>query len=53
MERQGLSIDAIDPARAERVLQESEQRFRLIADSAPVPMWVTSLDRKRIPRLHL
>jgi PAS domain S-box-containing protein len=47
MERQGLSIDAIDPARAERVLQESEQRFRLIADSAPVPMWVTSLDRKR------
>ncbi|HEV2080390.1 MAG TPA: PAS domain S-box protein, partial [Allosphingosinicella sp.] len=28
-------------------LRESEQRFRLIADSAPVPMWVTQLDRKR------
>ncbi|NNM76244.1 PAS domain S-box protein [Sphingomonas sp. ID1715] len=33
--------------RYERALRESEQRFRLIADSAPVPMWVTSLDRKR------
>jgi len=28
-------------------LRESEERFRLIADSAPVPMWVTRLDRKR------
>ncbi|HYF22750.1 MAG TPA: PAS domain S-box protein, partial [Caulobacteraceae bacterium] len=26
---------------AEAALRESEQRFRLIADSAPVPMWVT------------
>jgi PAS domain S-box-containing protein len=32
---------------AEEALRESEQRFRLIADSAPVPMWVTRLDRKR------
>jgi PAS domain S-box-containing protein len=31
----------------ELALRESEQRFRLIADSAPVPMWVTKLDRKR------
>lgn len=30
-----------------RALEESEERFRLIADSAPVPMWVTRLDRKR------
>ena len=29
------------------MLQESEDRFRRIADSAPVPMWVTKLDRKR------
>ena len=28
-------------------LRESEERFRLIADSAPVPMWVTRLDRTR------
>lgn len=32
---------------AEKALRESETRFRLIADSAPVPMWVTRLDRKR------
>jgi PAS domain S-box-containing protein len=32
---------------AELALRESEERFRLIADSAPVPMWVTKLDRKR------
>jgi PAS domain S-box-containing protein len=33
--------------RTEQRLRESEERFRLIADSAPVPMWVTQLDRKR------
>ncbi|HEY1606975.1 MAG TPA: PAS domain S-box protein [Allosphingosinicella sp.] len=32
---------------AEEALRESEERFRLIADSAPVPMWVTRLDRRR------
>ena len=32
---------------AAEALRESEERFRLIADSAPVPMWVTRLDRKR------
>jgi PAS domain S-box-containing protein len=32
---------------AEQALKESEERFRLIADSAPVPVWVTKLDRTR------
>jgi PAS domain S-box-containing protein len=32
---------------AERTLGESEARFRRIADSAPVMMWVTRLDRQR------
>ena len=32
---------------AGRALKESEARFRRIADSAPVPMWVTRLDRSR------
>ena len=36
----------VDEVSEER-LRESEERFRLIADSAPVPMWVTRLDRKR------
>src|SRR3954452_15286751 len=31
----------------EERIRESEERFRLIADSAPVPIWVTKLDRKR------
>lgn len=34
-------------ARAEWAARESEERFRLIADSAPIPMWVTNIDRKR------
>jgi PAS domain S-box-containing protein len=32
---------------AAEALRESEERFRLIADSAPVPMWVSRLDRTR------
>jgi PAS domain S-box-containing protein len=39
--------DQRELARAEWAARESEERFRLIADSAPVPMWVTSLDRRR------
>jgi PAS domain S-box-containing protein len=39
--------DVTELHNAELALRESEERFRLIADSAPVPMWVTRLDRKR------
>jgi PAS domain S-box-containing protein len=39
--------DVTDRHLAEQTIRESEERFRLIADSAPVPMWVTALDRKR------
>ena len=35
-----------DEAVEER-LRESEERFRLISDSAPVPIWVTRIDRTR------
>ena len=43
----GAHIDITDLAIAKEALRESEERFRLIANSAPVPMWVTRLDRKR------
>ncbi|GLH80232.1 hybrid sensor histidine kinase/response regulator [Bradyrhizobium sp. SSBR45G] len=43
----GAHIDVSDQMLAQAKLRESEQRFRLIADSAPVPIWVTKLDRTR------
>ncbi|WP_343345247.1 PAS domain S-box protein [Sphingomicrobium sp. XHP0239] len=46
----GLTIivqDVTDKRVAGRALSESETRFRRIADSAPVPMWVSRLDGTR------
>jgi PAS domain S-box-containing protein len=43
----GAHIDITDRVLAQETLHESEQRFRLIANSAPVPIWVTKLDRTR------
>ena len=43
----GAHIDFTDQMLARETLRESEERFRLIADSAPVPIWVTKLDRTR------
>jgi PAS domain S-box-containing protein len=43
----GADLDITDQMLAQVTLRESEERFRLIANSAPVPIWVTKLDRTR------
>jgi len=43
----GAHIDITDRMLVQETLRESEERFRLIANSAPVPIWVTKLDRTR------
>jgi PAS domain S-box-containing protein len=42
-----LVHDITEQRDAERALKESEERFRRIANQAPVLMWVTNLDRTR------
>jgi len=32
---------------AEQLLRESEQLFRLVADAAPVPIWMSGTDKRR------
>jgi PAS domain S-box-containing protein len=43
----GAHMDITDRTLAKELLKESEERFRLIANSAPVPMWVSKLDGTR------
>ena len=43
----GAHMDITERTLAKELLKESEQRFRLIANSAPVPMWVSKLDGTR------
>ena len=43
----GADTDITERTLAKELLRESEERFRLIANSAPVPMWVSKLDGTR------
>jgi PAS domain S-box-containing protein len=41
----GTLLDITEQRRAERVLRESEDRFRTMADGAPVMMWMSGTDK--------
>lgn len=41
----GTLLDITEQRRAERVLRESEDRFRTMADGAPVMMWMAGIDK--------
>ncbi|QJW98531.1 PAS domain S-box protein [Frigoriglobus tundricola] len=41
----GVTLDVTDQKRAELSLRESEERFRLMADAAPVMIWMSGTDK--------
>ena len=43
----GAHLDITDRKEAERAAEQSEQRFRTIANSAPVPIWVSRMNGLR------
>ncbi len=42
----GVNIDVTEARAAEAALRESESRFRLMADTAPSPVWMTNADAR-------
>ena len=43
----GTGIDTTERKRTQQILQESEERFRLVANSVPVMIWMEGTNRER------
>jgi PAS domain S-box-containing protein len=43
----GIAVDITEQKRMEQALRESEERFRVLADNAPVLIWVNGLEGAR------
>ncbi len=43
----GIGIDITERKRADQVLQESENRFRMMSDNAPMLVWMSGTDKLR------
>jgi PAS domain S-box-containing protein len=42
----GMAVDVTDRKLAEERIRESEERFRLVANTAPVMIWMSGLDKR-------